>query len=170
MIPCGQCHPIPSHYHPANVIVYNANNVSGERYQEIDAKFPTNDIVILIGTSQAAHQTHECNGTRMKFHDWRDFGYKRFGRKGNHGHEDLGNKSCGVSIGFKNKTINTRNIHHILTPPQELQGRMGGIRIKHSHYDIAPIAVYFPPKVHTIALRPKYIATVDKICKSSING
>ena len=70
-----------------------------------------------------------------------------------------------MKIGLKNKTIKSKNIHAILTPPKELQGRMGGVRIKHAHFDIAPIGVYFPPKTHLVAERTRYTATVDKICK-----
>jgi len=68
LMPCGNAHTPHS-----SIIVYNANNVGGNRYAEIDDKFKCNDIVILIGTSQAACTQHQCNGRKMEHHEFREF-------------------------------------------------------------------------------------------------
>ena len=140
LVPSGNA--VGTRYHHSSIIVYNTNNVCCERYQEIDSKFEGNDIVILIGTGQAACHTHECNSRKMKHHDFREFGYKRFSRKSNYGNEQsMSNKSCGVSIGIRNKTIKAKCIHEVMTPPKPLQGRIGGLRIVNNYYDIAPIGI-----------------------------
>ena len=72
----------------------------------------------------------------------------------------MSNKSC-----IRNKTIKASCIHAVMTPPKPLQGRMGGLRIVNKYYDIAPIGIYFPPKVYTSADRKQYINTVDALCK-----
>jgi hypothetical protein len=77
----------------------------------------------------------------------------------------MSNKSCGISIGIRNKTIKAKCIHEVMTPPKPLQGRMGGLRIVNNYYDIAPIGIYFPPKTYGSLDRKHYMCTVDALCK-----
>jgi len=124
------------------------------------------DFVILIVTSQVACASHECNSRKMEHHEFREFGYRRFGRKSNYGNEQsMSNESCAISIGIRNKTIKANCIHAVMTPPKPLQGRMGGLRIVNNYYDIAPIGIYFPRKTYGSVERKHYMSTVDALCK-----
>ena len=98
--------------------VYNVNNVSGERYSEVDEAFANNDVIILTGTSQKANETHPKHIRNLKHHVWHEFGYAqaRGFRKNNSGQALLTNKSCGVSIGLNPRKFKDRNFHMDYSP------------------------------------------------------
>lgn len=56
------------------------------------------------------------------------------------------NKSCGIIIATDRRTVPANTVTQVFAPPPELEGRLGGIRIRlRSGPDLTVLDAYFPP-------------------------
>eukprot|EP00959_Pyramimonas_sp_CCMP1952_P206078 4309326-Pyramimonas_sp.AAC.1 len=58
--------------------------------------------------------------------------------------QNLVTAACGVSI-FVSTNIPTPALHTVFTPPREIQGRAGGIRLQTKALDFVIFCVYLAP-------------------------
>ena len=104
--------------------------------RDIARNFRWNDFIALPGThTRQQDSSKPCimqSVGKHRFHCWGS-------GKGAHV-----NESCGVTLGIKHRSFPERSVVRIFSPPPELQGGGGAVRIKRGDADITPIVVYVP--------------------------
>lgn len=63
------------------------------------------------------------------------------------------NRATGVSILLRKKTFPPQWVSEVFSPPESLQGRAGGLRLKHKTIDITVFTLYAPNEPRTQAER-----------------
>ncbi|CAE8639505.1 unnamed protein product [Polarella glacialis] len=63
------------------------------------------------------------------------------------------NRATGVSILLRKKTFPPQWVSEVFSPPESLQGRAGGLRLKHKTIDITAFTLYAPNEPRTQAER-----------------
>ena len=118
-------------------IVYNPQSTKKYgRLRDIARTFQWNDFIALPGTQMRNRSSTDAYWVQS-------VGKHRFYHWGA-GKGQFVNDSCGVSIGIKQRPFPARCVVNIFSPPSELQGRGGTLRIKRGDADITAIVVYVP--------------------------
>ena len=135
------------------VVVYNPLSlVQPFRLHEISSRLSHIDIV-CPGTRLRSKLEQEQTVIRMKNHDVYSWGY---GRGPNT------NRSTGVTF-LKKGLFRDKHVVNIQSPPREMQGRAGAMRLKSGRYDILIVGAYLPPFAGNTKDFPRHKQTVDKV-------
>ena len=118
-------------------VVYNPQSTKKHgRMRDIARNFRWNDFIALPGThTRQQDSSKPCIMQSVGKHRLYCWG----SGKGAHV-----NESCGVTLGIKHRSFPERSVVRIFSPPPELQGRGGAVRIERGDADITPIVVYVP--------------------------
>ena len=118
-----------------SVTTYNPLSMSGSgRWDEVSRGLP-DDVICLQGTQvrradpQAPFEVHRA--ARHHFYSW------HAGQKG------CTNRSTGVSIGLSAKKVKLDQVIRVWSPPEELQGRAGALRVRTKTWDVCIFSLYF---------------------------
>ena len=100
---------------------------------------------------------HGAVSAESKTHTTWDWGYGAFAK--------MSNRATGVRIQFRKDLFKEK--HHVQTwsPPQQLQGRGGAVRMAHGRADITSMITYFPPKPQLAVEQKHYENTVKALYK-----
>ena len=75
------------------------------------------------------------------------------------------NDSCGVAIGIKHRPFPKHSVVNVFSPPPNLQGRGGALRIKCGDADITPIVMYVPPEPNSVKEEQSCKAIWNWVCE-----
>ena len=130
---------------PLNIVGYNPLKASNaERNDDIHAELENFDIILMAGTGYK-QPSHVKEMEQLMHYNFKVI-------KSGYCKSQHSNKSCGVSLSMGKRFKNAK-----VFPPVELkgpcQGRGLGVRIKAGYYDLAPLALYYPPAPQASAAR-----------------
>ena len=106
------------------------------RVPEVSDVFSNQDVVVLPGTRQRATHGEATSMMKTSCHFGVSWGWAR---------APFSNSSAGVTIMIKNKRFSQHNVVAVRSPPKELQGRGGMMRITQGPLHIAVFGLYVPP-------------------------
>ena len=95
---------------------------------------------------------HGAVSTESKTHTVWDWGYGAFSK--------MSNRATGVRISFKKSLFKEKDHVQTWSPPHQLQGRGGAVRLAHGRADITSVITYFPVKPQLAAEQRHYENTV----------
>ena len=128
------------------------------RTQEVSEELKEIDLISLVGTQRRADRGEPHTAATTSNHDIITRGYGR-GKEAK-----LTTKSCGISIMIHKKIGGKQSIASVHSPPPELQGRGGAIRLRWGkNKDILVVAVYAPTKPQQTHQRQNYNNTLSKL-------
>ena len=118
-------------------INYNAASLRATgRSQEISEEFSSAVVIALTGTRNHWFQ-EEARRLNTREHIIVDWGYA---------HSVFSNKACGVQLRVRKRGHQHHHIMEILPSPRQIQGRVGGIRLKRGMIRMLVLVAYAPPK------------------------
>ena len=118
------------------VCSYNAMSVVRVgRWAQLSSEFQNLDVVALQGLCVKADSDVPCAYFRTSHHHVFQWGYTK-GR--------YTNKSCGVAILLRHKRLRLQWVREVYSPPDQLAGRAGALRIKGRCSDLLVIVGYVP--------------------------
>ena len=120
-------------------IVYHPQSIKQSgRLRDILRQFRWNDIIALPGTRFRQNEAAlPCSTQQIGQHKVYQWGW------GNGKHV---NDSCGVTLAIRQRVFSEKNVVNVFSPPKDLQGRGGALRLKRGDADLTPIVVYVPPE------------------------
>lgn len=121
------------------VATYNTLNVKcNDRYIDICDQIRTH-VIAMQGTGIKKDPMETSSYSTKHIND--SYSVVQWG----YGKGNSTNKSAGVSIAYRRDTWKAHEVIMIDSPPTELQGRAGMIRLKSYRFDIAIYCAYMPP-------------------------
>jgi len=108
-----------------------------DRQEQIAHELPNADLIALIGTAQRT-APGDRDITQIKLTD-------RYSRiSWGWAPSRYVNKSAGITFLIKHSLATA--VRQVLRPPDELRGRLAGIRIRNTTKDLLVLAAYIPPR------------------------
>eukprot|EP00439_Symbiodinium_sp_Y106_P073045 s2092_g13.t1 len=105
------------------------------RWAQLSSEFQSLDVVALQGLCVKAEADVPCAYFRTSHHHAFQWGYSK-GR--------YTNKSCGVAILLRHQRLRLQWVREVYSPPEQLAGRAGALRIKGRCSDLLVIVGYVP--------------------------